>query len=213
MANSTMALLHSTWLYITLPRLWLTLYLTLHNSTMVLLHYWFIHNSTMALLHSTRLYFTLPGFYITLHYYTIWLYSHTKLIYHDSTSLYLLGSTSTSTLLNPGSTSLYLTLHNSTMALLHSTSLYIISTMSLHYSTLISLIPWLYSSLVSKLTWFYITLSWLHFTLLDSTLLYHGSTSLYYRDSTLLPWLYFTVLDSTITMSTNHVYLPPLDST
>ena len=57
--------------------------------------------------------------------------------------------------------------------------------------------------------WLYITLPWLYFTLLDSTLHYHGSTSLYVTlryttmallDSTslyiIVPWLIFTLLDS-----------------
>jgi len=43
----------------------------------------------------------------------------------------------------------------------------------------------------------YITLPWLYFTLLDSTFLYHGSTSLY-RLYITVPWLYFTLLDSTL---------------
>jgi len=63
-----------------------------------------------------------------------------------------------STLLYHGSTSLYWTLHYSTMAVLHSTRLYI------------------------TLTWLYFTLHalpYLYLTVLDSTLLYHGSTSLY----------------------------------
>ena len=70
--------------------------------------------------------------------------------------------------------------------------------------------------------WLYITLPWLYFTLPDSTLLYHGSTSLYltllYHGSTslyltlhystivqlpstwlyiVLPWLYLILLDLT----------------
>ena len=57
----------------------------------------------------------------------------------------------------------------------------------------------------------YIRLPWLYFTLLDSTLLYNGSTSIYYtlyystmallqspRLYITLPWLYFTLLDSTL---------------
>ena len=55
----------------------------------------------------------------------------------------------------------------------------------------------------------YITLPWLYFSLLASTLLYHGSTSLYLTRSTLLyygstslnltlPSPYFILLDSTL---------------
>ena len=59
-------------------------------------------------------------------------------------------------------------------------------------------------------SWTTLTLPWLYFTLLDSTYIYHGSTSLYLilhnstvallqstRVHIILSWLYFTLLDST----------------
>ena len=77
------------------------------------------------------------------------------------------------------------------MAILHSITLY---EMDLHHSTR-----------------HYITLPWLYFTLLDSTLLHNESTSLYltlhYSTMALLhstglyiplPWINFTLLDSTL---------------
>jgi len=73
-------------------------------------------------------------------------------------------------------------------------------------------------------TWLYITLPWFYFTLLDSTLLYQGYTSLYFtlHYSTLailkstwvyitLPWFYFTLLDSTFPVPSFNFTL--LDST
>ena len=38
----------------------------------------------------------------------------------------------------------------------------------------------------------------LYVTVLDSTVLYHGSTLLYTRLNNNLPWLYFTLLESTL---------------
>ena len=108
--NFTMALLASTWLYITLHWLSTSLYFTPHNCSMVLLH--------------------CTWFYITLHWlhalHFIWLY----LLYTGSTSLYLTLHLLYFTLLNitlvyHGSMSLCLTLHYSTMAIFHSTWLYI----------------------------------------------------------------------------------------
>ena len=80
-----------------------------------------------------------------------------------------------STLLHHGSTSLYFTLHYSTMALLHSTRLYITQSW-LYYNYLI-----LHNSTQAQLhsTRHYITLPWFYITVLDSTLLYHASTSVY----------------------------------
>ena len=128
---STIALLHSTSLYITLPWLYLTpldptllyhgatsLYLTLQISTIrsstwlcIALPwlYFTLDFSTLALLHSTWLYISLPWLYFTflnLHYSTMALLC---LLY--------------STLLYHGSTSLCYTLQYSTKALLHSTLL------------------------------------------------------------------------------------------
>ena len=42
--------------------------------------------------------------------------------------------------------------------------------------------------------YFTINVPWLYFILLDSTLFYHGSTSLYIN----VPWLYFILLDSAL---------------
>ena len=112
-----MALLHSTSLYMTLPRLYFTL-----------------HYCTMAKLHSTSLYITLPWIYLTLHDSTIlyhgYYFTVLHLHYHGSTSLYLTLRCSElpwlyltllgSTLPYHGSTSLHLTLHYSTMTLLYS---------------------------------------------------------------------------------------------
>ena len=104
---STMSLLHSTWLYITLPCLYYTL--------LSLPWFYFI------LLYSISLHHGSTSFYLTLPYSTLALLQSTfsTLLYHGPTSHYL-------TLhLYHGSTSLYLTLHSSTMALLPSTSFYI----------------------------------------------------------------------------------------
>ena len=76
----TMAKLHSTWLYITLPWLYFTLLDSAsiyHCSTSL---YYTLHYSTMALFHTTWLYITLPCLYFTLLYCTS--------LYHGSTSLY-----------------------------------------------------------------------------------------------------------------------------
>ena len=142
----------------------------------------------LTLLNSTWLYILYHGstpIYFTLHYSTM--------APLQSTSLYI-------TLHYLLYSSLYLTLYYSTMDLLHSTSLYL--TLPWLYITL----TWLYSR-----AWLYIFLPWLYFTLLDSTLLYHSSTSIYvtpnYFSMALLhstwlyitlPWLYFTPLDSTL---------------
>ena len=200
------------------------LYLTIHyilyhgNTSLNLSVYWI----TMGLHHSTWLYITRPWLHFTL---------------LDSTFLF------------QGSTSLYLTLHYSTMALLHSTSLYLTlqwapldSTLlyhgspSFHLSVHCSTLSLLHS------TWFYITLLWFSFTplecsllypfstslnQLDSPLLYHGSTSLYFtlHSSTMAllhctwlyispSWLYFTLLDTTfINSGSTSLYLPVIFST
>ena len=109
---STVALLHSTSLYNTLPWLYLTLLDSIHYSTMTLLHsawlyislswhyftwldstllyhcstslYLTIHYSTMAILHSPWLYITLPWLYFTLYITLSWL--HFALL--DSTLLH-----------------------------------------------------------------------------------------------------------------------------
>ena len=87
--NSIMVLLHSTTLYMTLPWFYFTLldfrelyhgstslYMTLHKSKMgqYISLSLTLHNSTMPLLHCTWLYITLPWLYFTL---------------LDSTALYL----------------------------------------------------------------------------------------------------------------------------
>ena len=55
-------------------------------------------------------------------------------------------------------------------------------------------------------TWLYITLA-----LLDSTLLYHGSTSLYFTLHYCIWWLYFTLLDS-ILLHVHWLYFTPHNS-
>ena len=131
-----MALLHSSWLYITL--LWLyfspldsTLFYS--GSTSLYLN---LHHSTLGLLHSTSPQIILPSLYFTLLDLTL-LY-HGSILY--STWLYitppwLYFSLLDSTLLYHSSTSLYL-IHYSILALLHSTLLYI--TLALLHSA------WLY---------------------------------------------------------------------
>ena len=82
-----MPLLHSTWLYITLPLLYLTCLhsiLLYHDSTMLLYHgstlfYSTLHSSTMPLLHSTWLYIMVPLFYFIL--------LNSTLFYHGSSRL------------------------------------------------------------------------------------------------------------------------------
>ena len=116
---------------------------------------------------------------------------YSTLPYHGPTSFYftlpwlyfiLLDSTVLYITLS-GSTSLYFTLHYPIMALLYSSFLY--PCMALYHSTLFYIIP-----------------PWVYFTLLDCTLLYHGSTSLYFtlRYRTLAQYssLYFTLLNFTL---------------
>jgi len=192
-----MALLHSTWFYITLQQLYFTpldstafyhrsisLYLTLHYpirvlhySTMALFHSTILP-STIVLLHSTWLYITLHWLYFTLLYTTlpgIWftlLYS--TLLYHGSTSLYF-------TLLYQ---QLYFTQVDST-AFYHSTIL---------------------DPTFTGLPGLYITLPWVYSTLLYSILLYHGST-LFYHDSTSF---YLTLhYSSTALLHSLHLVLLP----
>ena len=76
-----MALLHSAWLYITLPQLYFTILdstLLYHGSTSL---YLTLHYSIMAVLHSTCLYITV----LWLHFILL----DSTLLYHHSTSLYL----------------------------------------------------------------------------------------------------------------------------
>ena len=146
-----------------------------------------LHHSNIALLRPTRLYITLSWFYFTL--------LDSVLIKHGSTLLHLSLHNSTmpllySTWLIPWLNALYLPLHISNMALLN----------SLHNSSMALL----------HSTRLYINRPWINFTLLDSTYIYHGSTSLYStlhnssmtllhstRLNITLPWFYFTLLDST----------------
>ena len=125
-----MALLHSTRLYklyhgsiLLFHGLYFTLLDSIHNSSIYgspspnLT----LHNSTMALLHTSRLYITLPLLYFTLLYSTS--------LYHDSTQLYLTIHNSTMTLLHSTKhyitlTLLYFTLLDSTWLYNGSTSLY-----------------------------------------------------------------------------------------
>ena len=166
-----------------------------------------LHHSNIALLRPTRLYITLSWFYFTL--------LDSVLIKHGSTLLHLSLHNSTmpllySTWLIPWLNALYLSLHISNMALLNSISLYITQ-------------AWLYF----HSTRLYINRPWINFTLLDSTYIYHGSTSLYSTlhnssmtllhstDSTLhyhgSTSLYLTLYNSTMALlhSTNKIiYLP-----
>ena len=152
-----MALLQSTWLYMTLPWVYFTL---LHSTflyqgpTSLALHY-----STMALLYSTSLYITLSWLYFTV--------LHSTLLYLVSILLHF-------TLLD--STLLY---HG--FILLDSTFYCTLAHDHVLDSVYITL-PWLYFTLVD-FTWFYHgSTSFyfiLHFSteaLRHSTLLYHGST-------------------------------------
>ena len=151
-----MFLLHCTWFYIILPWLCFTLlYSTLHYPDCTL-HSQYSTSPYIILHYSTMALLLLC---LTLHYSTMPLL-RSSWLYITLPSLYF--TLLDSRLLYYGSTSLDLTLHYSTVALLHS--------MWLHYSTVVQL----------QSTWLYITLPWLYFTLLDCTLLYHGSTSVYF---------------------------------
>ena len=126
----------------------------------------------------------------------------TQVFLQCSTSLYLIlhyyGSTSPH-MIYITLPWLYLTLHYSTIALLHSASFHII-------------LPWLYLTLLDSIL-LYFDFTLLEPTLLhhDSTLVYHGSTSLYLNlhhstllilillDSTLL---YHALLNSTLLYNT-----------
>ena len=142
----TMALVHCTWLYITLIDSTLIFYrspsplfdsysIHMHGSTLLHLDFtwlyltlllsWFhfsVHDSTISLLHSTLLYIALPWLYFPLYFtldYSTMTLLHSSLLYITLPWFYF-------TLLYPsslyhGSTSLYLTLLLCTMALLHST--------------------------------------------------------------------------------------------
>ena len=205
---TTMALLHSTWYCITLSWLYPSLYVldsTLFYHSSILYTTWLyitlLHStwlyvksvSTMPLLLSTWLYCLLPWLYFivldsaSLYHGYIFLYITLPWFYFnllDSTFYYL------------GCSSLCLTLLYFTMALVHCTWLYITlidSTLifyrspsplfdsysiHMHGSTLLHLdFTWLYCFHGSTLV--YMTLPSLYFTLRYSTLLYHGSTSLY----------------------------------
>ena len=183
---STMALLHSTSVYIILLRFYFT--------PLAL-------DSTLLYLHSASLYFTLPSHYFTLHYSTMALLHSTMALFHSIwlyiTLLCLNFIALDSTLLFHGSISLYLTLLYSTMAQHHSTWFYLTlySCSTLYYT-------WLCYGSILHSTWLYITIQWLLF--------YQGSTSpylsLHYSSMALLssnwlyfilPWLYFTLVDST----------------
>ena len=168
-----MALLNSSWLYVTLQ--WF--YFTLFDSP--IFYHWFdslystLHYSTMTKLHSTWLYVALSWLYVTLLYSTLHYQGFTllyTLIYHGSTSFYLILCITLQrtyftvlypTLLYHGLTSLFLTLHYSKIwlyftllystllraALLHSIWLYITPPWIyciLHFSTVALLhSPWL----------------------------------------------------------------------
>ena len=172
-----MTLLGSTWFS------WL--YFTLHDSTLIyhgsISLYLTLHHSAMALLHPAFLYITLPWLYFTLHYHTVALL-HSILLHLGSTSLYITLPWLYITLLWLYITLLwlYLTLDCSTMALLHSTCMtlhyptlvyftLLDSTLLYHHGLLIS--TWLTNILYHDSIWFYITLPWLYFTLLASSIL------------------------------------------
>ena len=148
-------------LYITIPWLYFTVYLTLNYST-------------MALLHSTWLYTTLQFLYFTLLDFTS--------LFHGSTSLFL----NLYIILYHGCTLLYLTLHYSIMALFNLTLLD--STTALYFTLLDSTL--LYHGSILHSTWLNISLKSLYCTLLDpirySTMALLHSTLLYNT----LPWIY-----------------------
>ena len=158
-----MALLHSTWLYITLV--------------------------TIALLHSTWLtwlniplpcpYLILldPPFSTILLALSTWLYiSYATMALRHSAWLYILVQLF-----------FYLNLHSSSMVLLHCTWLnitpnWLCFTLSLH-----NILPWVYFTLLDSTllyygspslnsTWLYVTLTLLYVFLLESILVYQGST-------------------------------------
>ena len=164
-----------------------------------------------------------------------WLYFTLYLTLLDSTLLYI-------TLPSPyhSSTSHYLTLQCSTMDLLHSWWLYTLlyhGYTSIYYSKVVVVLRFYCTSTSLSLTLHYITMALLHstsvyngscyFTLLDSTLLYHGSTSVYLTlhqsrmallHSTWLyvapPWLCLMLLDSTsVFHCSSSLYLNLLHST
>ena len=190
--HSSIPLLYSAWFYI-----------TYHHSPSLPLT---LPYSTIALFHCTRVYITLSWLYFTLLDSTLlckallhstWLYT---ILYHRTLSLYLSLCYCTMALhhstwpyatlpwpyLIPQSTRLYINvqwfyfnLPNSILLYHRSTSLYLVllySIMALLYSTwLYVTLPWPY---VHNSTRLYINLPWFYFNLPDSTLLYHGSTSL-----------------------------------
>ena len=150
---------------------------------------------------STALYLSLPLLYFTL-----------LGLYHGSSSLYLILHSSAMTLLHTTlfyitAPWLYFIICDCTIALLHSTSLYIIlprlyflplhSTAFYHGSTVI------YNGSTSLYLTLLLSIPWLRFTPLDSTLLCTAllpylDSSLLYHSSTLtlhysIPWLYFTL--------------------
>ena len=156
-----MAILYSTRLYIILP--WV--YFTLLDTTLLYLGstsmYWILHYPTMALPHSSRHYITLPWLYYTLYYTTMAPLPLTILCHGSSYLRHTTLSTSTllhSTSIYHGVTWLYYTQHQSTMVLLDSTMVLLDFT-TLFLTTRVQIA--------------------LYFTLLVSTLLYHGSTSLF----------------------------------
>ena len=158
----TLALLHSTWLYLTLPWLYFNilawfyitltcLYFTLVYTTL-LYHSSYLtkHYSTLGLLtlfDSTLLDHGSTWLCLTLHYFTLALLHSTSFLIIFLSWFYF--TLFDSTLLYSGSSSLYLTLHYSTMALLNSTSLYLI-------------LPLLYLT--------HLWCTWLYFTLVNSTM-------------------------------------------
>ena len=146
-----MALLHFTWFY------------AFYNGTTSL--YMTLHYSTIDLLQFAWLDFLLHWIYFTL---------------LDSIILY--NTLLDSIILYHGSTSLYLDLLPSTMAILHSTNSLLLS--SLHYCTM-ALLHFTQRYCLLQLVHFTLhdsalaTFPSLYFTLVDSTLLNHGWTSLY----------------------------------
>ena len=168
-----MALLHSNWLYITLPSTYFplldsalfyfgstSLYLTLCYSTMALLHstwvyhsstslYLSLHYSTVALLHCTWLYIILSSLYFTL--------LDSALFYYGSTSLYYIGVGTRGALGARAPPQVFNLCHA------HS----ICPVLQIEFITYC--VPPIRKSFLHLCTRLYITLLWLYFTILHST--------------------------------------------
>ena len=170
--------LDSTWLFCTLPRLYVTL---LHFTMLTGLLFSVLH-STMSLLDSTLHYYTLQWFYMTLLHsvcpYMILLHSTLALL--DSTLLHFTIFLLNCTTLYHGSTWLY-----------HTPQCLYLTTLP-KYS-----LPWFYLTLLYCTVNPTTALLKFSMALLYSTLLYY-TLPLFYLLYHTLPWLYLTLLPSSI---------------